>query len=101
MSGHPDSLAPAGPGTVWKKRSGGPDDTERIVYEELTQDPLIKDIIPKYYREVDYQGEKFIELQDLLHEFNVSAKKLHFCLISIFIYFIFLFFKLGSVRYRY
>lgn len=72
LSGHPDSLAPAGPGTVWKKRSGGPDDTERIVYEELTQDPSIKNIIPKYYREVDYQGEKFIELQDLLHEFNVS-----------------------------
>lgn len=71
LSGHPDSLAPAGPGTVWKKRSGGPDDTERTVYEELSQDKSLRDIIPRYYREVDYQGEKFIELQDLLHGFQV------------------------------
>ncbi|KAK4876160.1 hypothetical protein RN001_012582 [Aquatica leii] len=70
LSGHPDSLAPAGPGTVWKKRSGSPDDTEKLVYEELSQDILLREIIPKYYRQVDYQGEKFIELQDLLHGFQ-------------------------------
>ncbi|KAL1501898.1 hypothetical protein ABEB36_007135 [Hypothenemus hampei] len=70
LSGHPDSLAPAGPGTVWKKRSPNSDDTERIVYEELLQDPLLKDIVPKYYREVEYHGELFIELQDLLHGFQ-------------------------------
>lgn len=70
LSGHPDSLAPAGPGTVWKKRSSGSDDTERIVYEELSHDPNLTDIIPRYYREVEYQGEKFIELQDLLHGFQ-------------------------------
>ncbi|KAF5272202.1 hypothetical protein FQA39_LY01284 [Lamprigera yunnana] len=70
LSGHPDSLAPAGPGTVWKKRSGSPEDTEKLVYEQLSQDLLLQDIIPKYYRQVDYQGEKFIELQDLLHEFR-------------------------------
>ncbi|XP_017780020.1 PREDICTED: inositol-trisphosphate 3-kinase A isoform X2 [Nicrophorus vespilloides] len=70
LSGHPDSLAPAGPGTVWKKRSGSQDDTERMVYEELSQDPFVNDIVPKYYREVEYQGEKFIELQDLLHGFQ-------------------------------
>ncbi|XP_057652786.1 inositol-trisphosphate 3-kinase homolog isoform X2 [Diorhabda carinulata] len=70
LSGHPDSLAPAGPGTVWKKRSSNSDDTERIVYEELSQDPNLCDIIPRYYREVEYQGETFIELQDLLHGFQ-------------------------------
>ncbi|KAJ8927417.1 hypothetical protein NQ314_020086 [Rhamnusium bicolor] len=70
LSGHPDSLAPAGPGTVWKKRSCSSDDTERVVYEELSQDSTLCDIIPRYYREVEYQGEKFIELQDLLHGFQ-------------------------------
>ncbi|XP_074031719.1 inositol-trisphosphate 3-kinase-like protein isoform X2 [Leptinotarsa decemlineata] len=70
LSGHPDSLAPAGPGTVWKKRSPSSDNTERLVYEEISQDPNLCDIIPKYYREVEYQGEKFIELQDLLHGFQ-------------------------------
>lgn len=71
LSGHPDSLAPAGPGTVWKKRTGGTENTERIVYEELTKDKELRDIIPRYYREVEYQGERFIELQDLLHGFQV------------------------------
>lgn len=70
LSGHPDSLAPAGPGTVWKKRSGSQDATERIVYEAVSEDAFVNDIIPKYYREVEYQGEKFIELQDLLHGFK-------------------------------
>lgn len=70
LSGHPDSLAPAGPGTVWKKRAGGCENTEREVYEALSADPLMKDVIPRYFREVDYQGEKFIELQDLLHGFK-------------------------------
>ncbi|XP_060529452.1 inositol-trisphosphate 3-kinase homolog isoform X4 [Cylas formicarius] len=70
LSGHPDSLAPAGPGTVWKKRSSNSDDTERIVYEELLHDPVLRDIVPRYYREVEYQGETFIELQDLLHGFQ-------------------------------
>lgn len=73
LSGHPDSLAPAGPGTVWKKRTGGPENTERIVYEQLSRDKELRDIIPRYYREVEYQGERFIELQDLLHGFQVSV----------------------------
>ncbi|XP_022909119.2 inositol-trisphosphate 3-kinase homolog isoform X1 [Onthophagus taurus] len=70
LSGHPDSLAPAGPGTVWKKRSGDPSDTERYVYEELSKDPSLRDIAPRYFREVEYKGERFIELQDLLSGFQ-------------------------------
>ncbi|KAJ9598632.1 hypothetical protein L9F63_010686, partial [Diploptera punctata] len=70
LSGHPDCFAPAGPGTIWKKRSGGPENSEREVYESLGADPIMRDIVPRYFREVDYQGEKFIELQDLLHGFT-------------------------------
>ncbi|PSN50916.1 hypothetical protein C0J52_05368 [Blattella germanica] len=70
LSGHPDCFAPAGPGTIWKKRSGGPENAEREVYEALGADPAMRDIIPHYFREVEYQGEKFIELQDLLHGFT-------------------------------
>ncbi|XP_066998196.2 inositol-trisphosphate 3-kinase homolog isoform X2 [Anabrus simplex] len=70
LSGHPDCFAPAGPGTIWKKRSGGPENAEREVYEELGSDPNMQDVVPRYFREVDYRGEKFIELQDLLHGFN-------------------------------
>lgn len=70
LSGHPDSLAPAGPGTVWKKRAADADDTERVVYEQLSVHKPPLEFIPKYYREVEYNGDKFIELQDLLHGFN-------------------------------
>lgn len=69
LSGHPDCFAPAGPGTIWKKRSGV-DNSERAVYEALSADPLLRDLVPRYFREVEYQGEKFIELQDLLHGFS-------------------------------
>lgn len=67
LSGHPDCFAPAGPGTIWKKCSGG---TERAVYEALSQEPALRDIVPRYLREVEYGEQTFIELQDLLHGFR-------------------------------
>uniref|UniRef100_A0A0A9Z4L4 Kinase n=1 Tax=Lygus hesperus TaxID=30085 RepID=A0A0A9Z4L4_LYGHE len=67
LSGHPDAFAPAGPGTVWKKCSGG---DERDVYEALSSDPVLRDITPAYFRQVQYGGQTFIELQDLLHGFK-------------------------------
>ncbi|XP_043492255.1 inositol-trisphosphate 3-kinase homolog [Polistes fuscatus] len=70
LSGHPDGFAPAGPGTVWKRKSGGIENTERIVYEALSKDDALRDCIPRYYREVEYKGDTFIELQDLLFGFN-------------------------------
>ncbi|XP_063216453.1 inositol-trisphosphate 3-kinase homolog isoform X2 [Bacillus rossius redtenbacheri] len=70
LSGHPDCFAPAGPGTIWKKRSGGAENAEREAYEALGADPLARDIVPRYFREVEYRGERFIELQDLLHGFT-------------------------------
>ncbi|XP_025206661.1 inositol-trisphosphate 3-kinase homolog isoform X2 [Melanaphis sacchari] len=67
LSGHPDCFAPASLGTIWKKCSGG---TERDVYEALSNEPSLQDIVPKYYREVEYNGQTFIELQDLLYGFR-------------------------------
>ena len=70
LSGHPASFAPAGPGTVWKRRTGGAENTERSVYEFLSKDEAMRDYIPRYYREVEYKGDTFIELQDLLFGFS-------------------------------
>ncbi|XP_057377176.1 inositol-trisphosphate 3-kinase homolog isoform X2 [Daphnia carinata] len=67
LSGHPGSFAPAGLGTLWKKQ--GSDNNEQVVYEALMKDSA-SDIVPKYYRDVSYQGESFIEMQDLLHGFT-------------------------------
>ncbi|XP_063821842.1 inositol-trisphosphate 3-kinase homolog isoform X2 [Ostrinia nubilalis] len=73
LSGHPGSLAPAGPGTVWKRRAAGDHPAhspERDTYEALAACPHMRSAIPKYYRELEYGGERFIELQDLLHGFR-------------------------------
>lgn len=67
LSGHADCFSRAGPGTIWKKCSGG---TERNVYEALSEEPHLRDIVPRFLREVEYNGEKYIELQDLLHSFR-------------------------------
>lgn len=67
LSGHADCFSRAGPSTIWKKCSGG---TEGAVYEALSSQSQLKDIVPRYYREVDHDGQKYIELQNLLHSFN-------------------------------
>lgn len=70
LSGHPDILAPASPGTVWKRLPGCEENTELEVYKTLSRDPYMKEIIPTYFREVNYANEKYIELEDLLYNFN-------------------------------
>ncbi|XP_041977869.1 inositol-trisphosphate 3-kinase homolog isoform X2 [Aricia agestis] len=73
LSGHPGSLAPAGPGTVWKRRAPGDrpaHNPERDAYEALAACPHMRSAIPRYYRDLEYDGEHFIELQDLLHGFR-------------------------------
>ncbi|KAG6442641.1 inositol-trisphosphate 3-kinase homolog isoform X2 [Manduca sexta] len=73
LAGHPGSLAPAGPGTVWKRRAAGDHPShnpERDTYEALAACPHMRGVIPRYYRELEYGGERFIELQDLLHGFR-------------------------------
>lgn len=67
LSGHPGSLAPAGPGTIWKKR--GPEPVETEAYKALATDPA-REITPTFFREIKYQEEYFIEMADLLYSFN-------------------------------
>lgn len=93
LSGHTGFLAPAGPGTIWKKSN---DSSERQVYEKIYgmvetgkrrrrrkhfwrregeqgggggDEDGARDIVPRYFREVSYKGENFLELQDLLYGF--------------------------------
>jgi len=67
LSGHPGSLAPAGPGTIWKKRGAEPHETE--VYSRLMKDSA-RVIVPTFFREVAYADDHFIEMQDLLFPFK-------------------------------
>ena len=70
LSGHEDAFALAGPGTIWKKRSS--DSTEVQVYESLMNEP-ISEMIPKFYRDVHFKGENFIELEDLLYHYKDAS----------------------------
>ena len=51
----PGSFAPAGPNTIWKKRQAK-DNNETKAYQELMTDTM-RPFIPRFYREVDYNGE--------------------------------------------
>ncbi|XP_013793362.2 inositol-trisphosphate 3-kinase homolog, partial [Limulus polyphemus] len=70
LSGHEGTLAPAGPGTIWKKVSA--DDSEVQAYKKLMTD-ITADVVPRFYRDVEYNGENFIEMQDLLYQFSSPA----------------------------
>ncbi|XP_064465964.1 inositol-trisphosphate 3-kinase homolog isoform X2 [Ornithodoros turicata] len=67
LSGHEGAFAPAGPGTIWKKCTG--DIREVQAYESLMKDNL-SDMVPQFYRDIEYHGEHFIEMQDLLQNFH-------------------------------
>ncbi|GFO26746.1 kinase [Plakobranchus ocellatus] len=63
------AFAPAGPNTIWKKRISK-ENYETLAYTALKEFPQSSYITPIFYREVEYNGEFFIEMEDLLHHFN-------------------------------
>lgn len=68
LAGHPGAFAPAGPNTIWKKRYMK-DNNETRAYEALMEDSA-HSIVPVFYREVEYNSEYFIEMEDLLQHFT-------------------------------
>lgn len=52
----PGAFAPAGPSTIWKRRINFKDSTETRAYEMLMKDSA-HDIVPEFFREVEYNGE--------------------------------------------
>nr|KAG5688145.1 hypothetical protein BaRGS_028438 [Batillaria attramentaria] len=68
VAGHPGSFAPAGPNTIWKKRMEK-ENYETKTYQALMDEPL-RDMVPTFHREVEYNGEYFIEMEDLLQHFS-------------------------------
>ncbi|ELU11302.1 hypothetical protein CAPTEDRAFT_129324, partial [Capitella teleta] len=68
LAGHPGSFAPAGPHTIWKKRMTK-ENNETVAYQALLHD-AVKDLVPQFYREVYFNGDVFIEIEDLLQHFT-------------------------------
>ncbi|XP_043230128.1 inositol-trisphosphate 3-kinase homolog isoform X1 [Amphibalanus amphitrite] len=69
LSGHPGTLALAGPGTLWKKVCVA-DSAECLAYQSMMNDPHARQLVPKFYSQVCHNGEYFIEMEDLLYRFE-------------------------------
>ena len=59
------SFAPAGPHTIWKKRVQK-ENNETTAYQALMND-VISDVIPKFYREVEYNGYCILNLKKYIY----------------------------------
>lgn len=70
LSGHPESIVPCSRGVV-RKRVASFSDYEVLAYQQLSQEPQASKIVPEFYGCIQLEnGEKFVELQDLLKGFK-------------------------------
>lgn len=65
LAGHQGCFKPGENGTILKKST----DKERECLERLMKD-ILRPYIPEYKREVNKGGERYLEMQDLLQEFE-------------------------------
>ncbi|KRY38172.1 Inositol-trisphosphate 3-kinase A [Trichinella spiralis] len=65
------TIVPASDSTLWKKRASN-ESNESNAYIKLMNDPL-SNFVAKFYREVEYKGDLFIEIEDLTRHFNSPA----------------------------
>ena len=74
-SGHEDAFLPSKRGTIWKKipltkGKKCEENYEIQAYKKLMMDDMIRDFIPHFYQEIDFEDDHFMEIQDLLHQFR-------------------------------
>ncbi|VDN03716.1 unnamed protein product [Thelazia callipaeda] len=69
LSGHEGTIVPASDKTLWKRRSCG-NYNEANAYRALMNDSALQAFVPRYYREVEYNNESFIEIEDLTAVFD-------------------------------
>uniref|UniRef100_A0A0N5ARE7 Kinase n=1 Tax=Syphacia muris TaxID=451379 RepID=A0A0N5ARE7_9BILA len=72
LSGHEGSIVPASNQTLWKRRSSS-DYNEASAYRSIMEDSALKGFTPKFYKEIDYKNESFIEIEDLTTQFDNPA----------------------------
>ncbi|MCP9261166.1 Inositol-trisphosphate 3-kinase A [Dirofilaria immitis] len=72
LSGHEGTIVPATEKTLWKRRSCS-DYNEGNAYRALMNDPSLQTFIPRYYREINYENDYFIEIEDLTSLFDDPA----------------------------
>ena len=67
LSGHENSFEMVSPGTIWKKSS--PDERELKAYQLLMKD-IMRSFVPQYFGDIFFEGNRFIELEDLIFSFH-------------------------------
>lgn len=72
LSGHEGTIVPATDQTLWKRRSCS-DYNEASAYRSIMQDQALQGFTPRFYKEIDYKNESFIEIQDLTAQFTNPA----------------------------
>lgn len=76
-SGHEGAFLPSKAGTIWKKipliKGKSEESFEIEAYKQLMIEDTMRDFIPRFYSEVDYNDDHFMEIQDLLHYFKTSC----------------------------
>ncbi|KAI1725237.1 inositol polyphosphate kinase domain-containing protein [Ditylenchus destructor] len=76
LSGHEGTIVPASNHTLWKKQPSA-NLAEAKAYTEIMQDPALRGLTPKFFKEIMHNNESFIEIQDLLSQFpNTSARSI-------------------------
>lgn len=74
LSGHEGTIVPASNHTLWKKQPSA-NLAEAKAYTEIMQDPALRGLTPKFYKEIAHNNESFIEIQDLLSQFPNTATR--------------------------
>ncbi|CAB3407443.1 unnamed protein product [Caenorhabditis bovis] len=72
LSGHEGSIVPATPHTLYKKQCANCG--EGRAYKNISRDPYLLGFTPKYYNELEKNDEHFIEIEDLLQQFQDPTK---------------------------
>ncbi|CAG9537000.1 unnamed protein product [Cercopithifilaria johnstoni] len=69
LSGHEGTIVPAKDKALWKKQSCR-NCNESNAYCALMNDPILQGFVPRYYGEVEYENDCFIEIEDLTALFD-------------------------------
>lgn len=72
LSGHKGIIIPASEKTLWKKCGKAGDNFEAQAYCKLMND-ICQPFVPRFYKEVEYCSESFIEIEDLTRMFDNPA----------------------------
>lgn len=74
LSGHEGTIVPASNHTLWKKQPAG-NLNEARAYTAIMNDPYLRGLTPKFFKDITHNNDSFIEIQDLLSQFPNTEER--------------------------